>query len=527
MAIPPGQDVDDPPDYLEQGEQLAMGATEPKVLERQGKFMSSWLAESVVWVLEYLLSNASWIAIKFAELIMRAEDRNAAAFQALTRTAIKDLTGADAGAGHAAIGRTLMQSLSGGAGAQAGGALEPSTAGAEKYMEVVMQLALESYVEGGITSALSAGFLDKFTELDDILASVLGLGRMSRAVMRPLMGAKVITPFQWHVNKQYRPELLSSAATVEAFLAGRYTGPQLLEELARQGWSDERINVLIANARKRLSFADLVYQFFRGALSDLEVIARAGELGYDEVTARQFLDIETAKRQDRWKDPLTDAAVAAFIDGEIDEAELRRLVEANAPSYAEAQFIILTATTRRGYKRRHLSSVDVRRLVLKGVLSVIDYRRALERELWRPEAIDALDLELRGDLADIRDDAARRAEQEAAREAEKAAAAEAKRLRDEALAARNALPALNEYRRAYVRGLISRDTFASAIAREKIAITGEDLAVLLADADVDRSTYLENLGARPSNRCNGHIASCCAPTMSAGDALADLGHGDT
>jgi hypothetical protein len=34
------------------------------------------------------------------------------------------------------------------------------------------------------------------------------------------------------------------------------------------------------------------------------------------------------------------------------------------------------------------------------------------------------------------------------------------------------------------------------------------------------------LGARPSNRCDGHIPSCCAPTLSAGAAMADLGGGD-
>jgi DNA-directed RNA polymerase specialized sigma24 family protein len=34
------------------------------------------------------------------------------------------------------------------------------------------------------------------------------------------------------------------------------------------------------------------------------------------------------------------------------------------------------------------------------------------------------------------------------------------------------------------------------------------------------------LGARPSNRCDGHATSCCAPAVSADEAMANLGDGD-
>jgi hypothetical protein len=41
-----------------------------------------------------------------------------------------------------------------------------------------------------------------------------------------------------------------------------------------------------------------------------------------------------------------------------------------------------------------------------------------------------------------------------------------------------------------------------------------------------RFLTIESLGARPSNRCDGHSTSCCAPTLSVGDVMADVDDGD-
>ncbi|MGB2711179.1 MAG: hypothetical protein WBC33_06645, partial [Conexibacter sp.] len=496
MANGTDQDIDKPPDFRSQGEQLAIGATSAPVLERQGKFTMSLLAEGLTLAVEYLIGAASWVAIKFAGIIMRAEDRNAAEFRELTRTAIRDLTGADPSGGHRAIGRTLLNSLTGGAGAAPGGAIAPSTDGAEAYMEIVMQLALEGYVEGGITSALSAGFLDKFTELDDILAQVLGLGRMSRRVMGPLMDARVITPFRWHVYKQYRPELLAAGAAIEAHLAGRLDLELLLEELARQGYTNDRIFAMVENAKKRLGFGDLVELWFRGGVSKPDVIRRARDLGYDEATANELLGLAEAKRREKWWDAAVDQAIASYLSRDIDEGTLRQVVEANAPSYSDAQLIISTTKLRLGLRPKSLSAGEARRLAKLKILSVVDYRRALERGGYEPEAVIALELELRVELQEQADVAAARRQLEQERAAEKAERERERQAREAELADRRALPALADIRRAYVRGLVGRDRLEAAIVRDKINIDAADLLVLLADADADRAQQLAALERR-------------------------------
>ena len=494
VRLPPDSEL--PPDLESQGEQWALGATNVRQLDRMGGWIVRVAQDVGAWAVGFLLDKAAKIAIAFATAIMRGEDRSAPAFRSLTNAAIKDLTGIDPGAGNKAIGRTLLDSLSGGAGAAPGGNLQPSTAGAEAYMEIVMQLALEGYVEGGITSALSLGYLDKFTELDDILAQVLGLGRMSRRVMQPLMTAKVITPMQWHVNKLYRPELLSAAEACRQFLRGRWTREQLEEELARQGWSSDRIEAHLNGQRKFFSPSDVRQFVARDHWTNDQGLRHLQDQGYTEPEALDALRLEGLRRFEQLEAQEAAAIIAAYANREIDGSEFRRLMAAAVQNTTERTLLTELAEIRRGLSVRYLSISDERRLVIAGIRSVVDFRRALEREGYLPDAVAALDLELRAELADRRADEELRAEQARAREAEKAAAAAARAARLAAIAAEKALPSVAEVRRAYVRGHVPIDRYARAVQDAHPGIDGADLAALVADAELDRTAQLDALERR-------------------------------
>lgn len=484
------QDVDTPPDFRTQGEQLALGALSSKVLETQGKASQSWLADTLAKLVEWAISSASSIAITFATIIMRAEDRNAAAFQALTRTAIKDLTGADAGAGNRAIGATLLNSLAGGAGAGAGGALEPSATGAEAYMEIVMQLALEGYVEGGITSALSAGFLDKFTELDDILAQVLGLGRMSRRVMQPLMQAKVIEPFRWKVNKTYRPELLSPAEAARQFIRGRWTRERVVEELARQGWSDERIDAILNSQRRFLNPSDVRILVERQHWTGEQGRFHLRDQGYEEDLADDAMRLEGLKRIDQLETQEASALVAAYANREIDKGEFLSSLAAYVSLPTERALLQELAELRRTLNVRQLSVGDVRRLAVKRILSVVDFRRALEREGFAAVSVTALELELRFELDERKRIEEHRAELEAERLAEQQQREQERAARKAAVEAERALRRrgpLADLERAAVRGLVPFARVEEVLAPQYDPDTVEILVGLIEE---DRQTYL-------------------------------------
>jgi hypothetical protein len=485
------------PALAELAESITAALLDPKNLEKLRKHAQEIDLETAKDGAE-LVSKAApdllqWLAAK----IIDATSLPGPIGDALGRAAMDTLLkpgGARAQQG-AEIGQRLINRLAG-----SGQALTPGYDGAAGLVGLVLSESIEAWLRGVLVELFSSLHLgplsisegiETFAQLQDVVEGLLGGGRLIRQVLGPIIHATAVTPATWRTNMVYRPELLGAGATVEAFLAGRYSSAQILEELRRQGLSDERIQVLIDNARKRLSFGDLIDLHERGAIADSDVIARAADLGYDAATAGQLLALATAKRRDRYRDDLAAAATAAYLDGDISEGELRQHITSAIPVQADQAILIDNARIRRQLRARSLSSAEERRLALKEIRAISDYRRALEREGYDLEARTALEIELRMELQARSDAEAAKAAAEAARAAEKAAAAAEKARRDAEAAARAALPGLADYTRAFVRGSIDRAALAAAIRREKIAITPADLELLLQDADQARAAALE------------------------------------
>jgi len=499
-----------PANHREIAQQQAAGLFDLVPLDKLQLLLTNAIQEGGANVIGAAMKASIDILAFVTKTIAEGEDRSSGELARLLEIAVKDLLNIDVsvrpvrltggpkvgGGGDTAMGGAVLEALTRG-----GASTEPSDEAARRFLTTILNFTLEGWVQATTVNTLTAVIpgidaVTQFGELDDMLAQTLGLGRMSRRVINPLLTARVITPFQWHVNKQYRPELLSPADAIRQFMRGRWTAAQLQEELARQGWSAERIEALINGQRKFFGAADVRTLVEREQWTGVQGLQHLMDQGYDQATAEDSLRIEGIRRIDQLEASEGGAIVSAYASRAIDEAEFNRFMSAAVKNPRERALLMELGEIRRAVNVPRLSPARVRQLVLNGIASVIDFRRALEREGYPPEDVTLEELDLRAELDELRDIEKAKAEQLAAREAEKAAALEAKRRRDEAIAARQALPALNEYRRAYVRGLITRDAFANAITREKIAISPEDLAVLVADADVDRSTHLENLERR-------------------------------
>jgi hypothetical protein len=442
------------------------------------------------------------------------------------------------------VGQKILAKLS-----PAGGVVEPGTAGAEHYLDVITGLNMETWLLGFVSEMVGDAIdfvnvggatFKSVAELRDVITQVFGGSRITRRVLAPFIDDSIVTPSKWATAKQYRPTLLSAGAAAEAYMRGDWTLEQLTEELARQGWSDARIQVTVDNARKRLTLDDFLFRHFRGEISDVETAQLARSLGYAEETTAAKLAIEDAKRIDALHTPIVNQAVSSFISGDIDDRELERWVNGAAPNVTDATRIVGAAKDRRAISVKRISATRMRTLVLEGIANVEDYRQALERENYPVEDATLEELSLRAELAKknqpakkdatlaqletavldgsidlgrFQDAPAFRAltsegqaielvivqakiDKRDADAAAKAAAAEAKAAKDAEIEAKRSrvFPALTEYRTAYVRGYIDRATYAAALTREKVV--DSDAAFLLAGADGDREKWLEDQARR-------------------------------
>lgn len=450
---------------------------------------------------EFGFGSVAAVLDKALKIVFEAIDLADPVYAHIGKIALDSLMGGRNNAGVPDdIGARVVEKITGGVTD-----LQPDTANALRFVSLFAKLEIEAWSVGVVTEvlsefvphnfALSTAGIETVSQLREVVASIFGGTRIMRRILGPFVAAAIVTPTTWATNKQYRPTLLGAGAAIEALLRGDWTADQVNEELARQGWSDDRIAVQIANAQKRLSFDDLVYRHFRGELADTEVVTAAQALGYDEPTATLLLAIADLKRIDALNAPVVTEAVAAFVAGDIDEPTMAQWVTGAAPNQTDASRIISTAHARRAINVKHITSAQMRALVIDGIAAVPDYMDALAREGYQEPELTYLELSLRKDQDDQHDLDKAKAAKKAADDAKAVQAAADKAAKDAELAAKRArtFPSLAEFRKSYVRGFTDRQTYADELTRENYA--PEDAAFLLAGADADREQYLADQAA--------------------------------
>ena len=510
-------EIPEPEDqYKEIGEQLTAGVIDAFIKSDAAKAAGTTLADVSGKLIALLVTLASPIGIGLAKGIADSEDLVAPYLAEIAAAAVSDTFGTEVSAsafrsrrdpsgrkGAAdALGAGFLNSIKG-----AGGAVEPSQEAAQRFLGMVMNMALEGWYQGwffefmtSLIPQLDVGKIESFAQLDDTIMQALGIGRMTRRVVQPLLNAQVITPLQWHVNKTYRTELLSTGVAIQQFLRGNWTREQLDEELARQGYSADRIDALV-NGQKKFFGAGEVRAFVDRKHWPMDKgIQHLRDQGYDQDGAVDALRLEGLRRIEQLEASEGSVILAAYADRRIAAGEMRSMLNAAVKNDEERALLEELAEVRRATNIRHLSPAEARACVKVGILAFRDYERALERDGYTPEAVDALDLLLRVEITKDRDLAELRAEQADERAAAKVAretAAAERRAQVEADRARRRRGPIADLERAVIRGLIPFERLAEVLAAD---YDPDTVGILLALVEDDRQRYLAQQAAAEEAR---------------------------
>jgi hypothetical protein len=405
------------------------------------------------------------------------------------------LTGGGGGPEDSKVGRSIAAvALKAATGTT--GQLEPSDAGATHLLSVLSHIIVHGWFAGIILEKAEsytgwAGPIEEIAKLGEELVESLGLGRMVRVALRPLVQATVATPLEWKVNKAYTPTLLSPASVIRQFLRGKWDWDEVHEELQRQGYSEARINALLNEQRKFASVGDVRLLTYWGVWTNDEALQYLREQGYDEPAALLALKVEGTRQAEQLYTAESSALTAAYVDRRIDDGTFGRLLTAAVPSAAERAFVTELAQLRRDLNTQNLSAAQAAACVKAKVLAVPDYRAALRREGYTEDAVLALELLLRTEidketkLEDHRKQAdAERAAEKAVRD--KAAAEKRAQLAADQARARRGKP--SDLDRAVVRGLIPISRYVEVLT----PIYDPDTVDILRQAvEADRADYVD------------------------------------
>ena len=501
-----------PENWQEAGRGLFCGVVDRLVKLDLEKSIATLVAAVFGRLVKFAYTLVAPIGLGLAKGIAEAEDLVAPQLAEIAAAAASDVFGQDVPASafqsknnrgarsrpSDALGKGFMEMVRGQVGS-----MEPSEAGAQRFLGFATNMALEGWWQGWFFEYMSSlipeidvGKIETYAELDDILANALGIGRLSRSAIRPLFDATVVTPLEWKTNLTYRPKLLGASQVARLVARKHWSKERALQELARQGYTDDRIEALLLEQRKFLSQNDVALLVYRGVWTGEQGLQHLRDQGWDEDTATAADRVEGARRIAQLETNEANAIIAAYASRDIERGEFLSALDAAVSVEAERHLLTELADVRRAMNVKHLSLGQVEQMVKSGVLSVIDYRRAAEREGYDDGAVTALELQLRYELDKQKDlDEHRRelADARAAAKAARDAAAAARRADVEAARARARRGSEADLERAAIRGLIPLARVEDVYAAHYDA---ETVGVLVALLEDDRARYVAQQEAR-------------------------------
>ncbi len=469
----PSIDLSQPTDWAAIGEQLAEGLLTRLAASNIGDALSTTLTQHVGETKALAWRAAIWVAATLGDVLVKLEEPGAAAIAPFVAPSLAALFGANVDAGlftrrlqagdaHGAaesIASGFMQAITGSAGA---GGAEPGYDGSKRLATAAVQASLESTFNAALIEVLSdivpdVGHFTALTEIPESVIRALGVGRLVRQALRPIVNATCAVPATWAANKQYRPKLLGAAEIARQIAREKMSQEDGAELLARDGYNDAAIDALINAAGKFLSAADLYLLIRAKEWSESDAVTHLQDSGYDAPLATTLLTIEQLKLIATFDEELATAAVDAFAAGRIDEGTLGGFVHGTTFTDQHSAQKTELAHAKRVLGARPLTAAEAEACVLAGIANYADYRDALARENRTDDAILTLELLLRTKV-DAKTAAADHKKQQAAdvaaaKQAKLDAAAAKKTAHEQAVAlAQRGKPAQLEA--AYLRGLI-------------------------------------------------------------------------
>jgi hypothetical protein len=149
--------------------------------------------------------------------------------------------------------------------------IQPTDAGSKRVASAAVQAALESTFNAQVPEILSHflpfefGHFEDLIELPENIIRALGVSRLVRSALQPIVTTCCRTPATWHMNKLHRPTLLGAGTLAKQIARNPEKREQWLEDLRREGYSDDRIEALLNEQSKFHSVSD-VFRLQRAAL---------------------------------------------------------------------------------------------------------------------------------------------------------------------------------------------------------------------------------------------------------------------
>jgi hypothetical protein len=225
-----------------------------------------------------------------------------------------------------AIGKILHDQLESEFLAAAGGSVQPSTGPAETFSGLAVNFGLANGIMGLLGGLIPWGHVDEIRELGEEVANNIGLGRLVRRALTPLVTTLVSNPAQWAINVKYRPTQFKEGELVNPFLGTQLDHAQLYNAMYLLGYTDDKIAAFIKMHQKRLTVGDVGVLLNSGNWTESDASTYVQTLGYPHELVATVLQVEELREAERLADRLVSELESEVKAGRITTDEFNQTI---------------------------------------------------------------------------------------------------------------------------------------------------------------------------------------------------------
>jgi hypothetical protein len=257
---------------------------------------------------------------------------------------------------------------------------DSGAAAARTFSGYAVNFAVQNTTISTLADAISFHMLEQFRELGVEVAQNLGLGRLVRSALRPLVDTTIGKPYTRQLNAKYRQDLMGDSNIVRAMQRGHKDITQAEQELAWKGYTDADIRDLILEYTPHLTESEVFTLMRFGELSETEAIAELVAQGIPEITARRRLRAKVLNNVDSLESTYADTLEGKYTNGFIDGDTFRVLLERLHISPEEKQVrrdragLILDAGQRRA------TIAEMQQMLNEGIVTTEDVTDWLDKQ---------------------------------------------------------------------------------------------------------------------------------------------------
>jgi hypothetical protein len=263
-----------------------------------------------------------------------------------------------------------------------GGTVSPDSgaAAARTFAGYGVNFAVQNTIISTLADAVSFHLLEEFRELGVEVAQNIGLGRLVRQALRPLVDTTITKPYTRQLNAKYRQDLMTETHAVHAFLRGAKTNEQIHQELAWRGYTDADIDQLVIELTPHLTESELALLVRFGEITTDDAIGELVAQGVTTVTAQRRLRAQYLQDTLDEEKKYADLVQKQVVDGFLDLETYNVLVDRTHLNDAEKQWRrdYIGQTLETGSKRSTLAQTQNQ--LLGGIINFGDATDFLAKE---------------------------------------------------------------------------------------------------------------------------------------------------